>query len=219
MEGSSTMDSTQFAFEERATGYMVLRDLVTKKPNRETLQHCVAENVFKVFPYIETNDEIAKLCDKMHAFCTDFNDVELEQLAKEYSYMFEINTKQNVYPYESPHKSADKLMMQKCVLSFRAFLDRYSLESGNKKEPDDSLANELDFLVQTSIKAIDANVDEALYILKDQKSFYEMHLNTWIKSFTDLLFEKSSNEYYKKLSKLLELFIAEDYKQVQNALA
>lgn len=208
------MDNVKYNIEGRAVVFLLLVELFSNTPTSTLFIKLNDENIFDLLPYLDV-EEINQACCKLKEIINDVSDRNIIQLQEEYNNLFVINTSKNVYQWESPHRSADSTFMGREVLSFTAFLKRYNLEATNKKEPLDSVSNEFAFMYHLSILASHADsFKKTLWIIKDQKSFYELHINMWVDKFLSLMFNKAENCYFKEIAVLTKHILCEDYKSL-----
>lgn len=208
------MDNVKYYIEGRAVVFLLLVELFSNAPTSTLFIKLNDENIFDLLPYLDVA-EINQACCTLKEIINDVSDRNIMQLQEEYNSLFVINTNKNVYQWESPHRSADSTFMGREVLSFTAFLKRYNLEATNKKEPLDSVSNEFAFMYHLSILAARADsFNKTLWIIKDQKSFYELHINMWVDKFLSLMINKAEHCYFKEIAVLAKHILHEDYKSL-----
>jgi putative dimethyl sulfoxide reductase chaperone len=130
----------------------------------------------------------------------------LQELGSDYAVMcLGANQSDGADPYESVHRSPDRIMMQdewEQVLYLYAELGLH--RSDKTKEPEDHLALELECMAHLCDRAAEAlesgNPEEAAWAHGKQISFLDQHLLQWVPSFTDAVLRLAKTEFYRAVA-------------------
>ena len=117
--------------------------------------------------------------------------------------------------YESVYRSQSGLMMQEETLAVRKkYMEAGLVVHPDRSFPDDHIGAELEFVFYLCQKAGEAQKMEELFPwLKLQQVFFQDHLNQWVPSLCDRLYEEAGSPYFKGVAKMTKGFIAWDFEE------
>lgn len=104
-------------------------------------------------------------------------------------------------PYESVHRSVDRLVFEEQTLQVRAVYARHGLAAPRlDREPDDHIGLELDLLATLSLRAMDAldagDAATAQDLQEAQREFLTDHLLRWAPGLFLTVEERADTEFY-----------------------
>ena len=110
-------------------------------------------------------------------------------------------------PYESVHRSVDRLVFEEQTLQVRAVYAEHGLAAPRlDREPDDHIGLELDLLATLSLRAIDAlEADDpaaADALQAAQRSFLVDHLLRWAPGLMRLIEDQADTDFYRGVGAL-----------------
>jgi DMSO reductase family type II enzyme chaperone len=142
---------------------------------------------------------------------TGFADMEAAYLSA-----FELDMPSSPCPlYEGSHvQGADRSAI---LLEVKSFYGHFGLAvAEDKREPEDHLTAELEFMQFLAAKQADAEQggrDPAPYV-RAQRDFVERHLANWLPSFAATAEQRVASPFYKALSRLAASFVSLDFQHV-----
>lgn len=118
-------------------------------------------------------------------------------------------------PYGSVYLEDHRKLMGASTTEVRQHYLQIGLDlSLDFKEAPDHICAELEFmhvLVHQAIAAVDAGERELLATsVRQQRTFLERHLGAWVPAFADKVAEHARTEFYRLLSSVVRVFVAED---------
>ncbi|MDR1184724.1 MAG: molecular chaperone TorD family protein [Coriobacteriales bacterium] len=200
--------------------YQLLQSLFGNEPNREILEQFTAditENAVSLF-FEESASEtadflalIAKVRDELNVGGEDF----VDSLRSEYTRLFIGPASLPSPPWESVHKSGEKLLLQKETLEVRMVYKRNGFVSKTyPHEPDDHIGIELDFMYrlseQTSASLEADNLEGARSLISEQQAFLVEHLLAWVGKFAVGLKKYKTDSFYAITAVFLDAFLNAD---------
>lgn len=110
-------------------------------------------------------------------------------------------------PYESVHRSVDRLVFEAQTLQVRAVYARHGLAAPSlDREPDDHIGLELDLLATLSLRAMDAlDADDAASareLQAAQRSFLDEHLLRWAPGLLRTIEDRADTDFYRGVGAL-----------------
>jgi len=131
----------------------------------------------------------------------------LTELAVDYAKMFAGFAKDCPFPYESVYTSEERLMMQEARDEVLELYRQEKFEAYlQNSEPEDHLANELEFMVFLNQKMaenlIDGEMKLALKYQDKQKGFLETHLNNWVPLLCKDMEKMAQTDFYRGIAKI-----------------
>lgn len=110
-----------------------------------------------------------------------------------------------VSPYESVHRSVDRLVFESETMQVRAFYRRFGLQSERlNKDPDDHVALECAFLAHLAVRAldvIDADADPTHFV-DGYRRFIAEHAGEWLPDYFDQVGQHADTDFYRGLAAL-----------------
>ncbi len=143
-----------------------------------------------------------------------WEDTQLD-LARDYARTFighGVNGRSAAYPYESVHTSEKRLLMQDARDEVLAVYRANNLKKDKSwRDCEDHIALELEFMqvmAKRTAKALShGQEDEAIEMLRTQRSFLENHLANWVPIFVHDIMEWSETDFYRGAGELLLGFV------------
>jgi TorA maturation chaperone TorD len=200
--------------------YQLLQSLFGNEPNREILEQFTAdvtENAISLFfeesvPNVsEFLGLIAKVRDELNTDDKSF----VDNLRSEYTRLFIGPASLPSPPWESVHKSGEKLLMQKETLEVRMIYKRNGFVSkAYPHEPDDHIGIELDFMYRLSGRISESletdNLERASSLISEQQAFLAEHLLAWVGKFATGLKKHKADSFYAITAMFLDAFLNAD---------
>lgn len=138
-----------------------------------------------------------------------------EQIRSDHAYLYGHTAVAKVAPYESVHRGLEGLVFDEQTLEVREAYRSLQLQAPRlNKEPDDHIGLELDFIAQTSLKALDAldadSPDEAERYVRIGAAFLREHLQQWAPEMLTRMAEEARTQFMRGIG-LLSLGALETY--------
>lgn len=206
--------------EARELTYRIISAGFIKPPSADLLKLTIHERLFDFFPLEIDAEQFQQGLTQLKQWCSQVQDDRLEaileQLKADYNRLFVGPNHLLAPPWESVYLTEERLTFDQMTLDVREFYRRHDLEFALlNKEPDDHFGVELEFmaeLINRQLQHIEkGQVDEAHYLVKEQKAFLREHLTQWTPHFTQSVLESAQTDYYQGLARLAHDFIAWDY--------
>lgn len=208
----------------RQFAYDVLRRLFMEEPTPELLRY-LSEAGLALFP---CEDSLPVMADAVSAMQTDLQarnlqagSEDFEDLHWDFTRLFIGPEAPPVAPWESTYVSRDKLLFQESTLAVKSFYQKYGFELGHKEfEAADHIGYELDFMWNLSQKIVECTelkaelTDESKVLLQASSLFLNDHLLAFITPFCRDLHNHANTSFYRQLSALLEPFLRNDQKKI-----
>lgn len=208
----------------RQFAYDVLRRLFMEEPTPELLRY-LSEAGLALFP---CEDSLPVMADAVSAMQTDLQarnlqagSEDFEDLHWDFTRLFIGPEAPPVAPWESTYVSRDKLLFQESTLAVKSFYQKYGFELGHKEfEAADHIGYELDFMWNLSQKIVECTeltaelTDESKVLLQASSLFLNNHLLAFITPFCRDLHNHANTPFYRQLSALLEPFLRNDQKKI-----
>jgi TorA maturation chaperone TorD len=139
----------------------------------------------------------------------------LEELAADYAGLFLNAGAAPVHPYESVYRSPANLLMQEAWDEVRLTYAAHGLAlSGERREPEDYLGYEMEFmshLCSRAIEACEVNDRQAVQAnLQSQREFLAKHLLLWAPQFGEELVRNATTDFYRALGGMICEFLREE---------
>lgn len=148
--------------------------------------------------------------------CIDhLDDAKYKEIAIDYAKLFCGFSPMAPFPYESIFLGEQRLLMQApCIEVQRVYAENgYAPDPDDGNEPADHITNEfryLAFLLRSAAEALEqGNAQAAEECLAQKGRFAAEHLQLWIPSFCREIREKSSTDFFRAFSLLLEQVVAD----------
>ncbi|BBV01771.1 molecular chaperone [Providencia hangzhouensis] len=210
----------------RQFAYDVLRRLFMEEPTPELLSY-LSDSGLLLFPCDEALPAMKNAINEMHKDLNNrriqANTEDFENLHWDFTRLFIGPEAPPAAPWESTYVSRDKLLFQESTLAVKSFYEQYGvhLPEGDM-EAADHIGYELDFMWHLSLRItefIDSeteNVDwtKVNALLLGSATFLNTHLLAFITPFCRSMYNHAETVFYRQLSSLLELFLRNDIKKI-----
>lgn len=205
-------------FEERSQTYLFLSQIFYRELSTEVIEQ-LAHMDYRVESENENLKQGYRLLHRFFSFCE--NDART-QLAVEYARIFlsagvYTENRQIAAPYESVFTSPERLMMQEARDDvYQIYLrDGFSVNP-DRREPDDHLAFELEYLANLSSRTVIAleqdDVGELFSLVEKQSSFIAQHLLNWLPPLREAAGHFAQLTFYIGMLLVTEGYLQEDLK-------
>lgn len=183
----------------------LLGKIVFTYPEREWLQPLFEQGVFEEAPFGAEQPEVAAGLKLLDSWSQQYvrvpGSATLEELRSDYTRLFIGPDHLLAAPWESVHRSVDRLLFQEQTLQVREWYRRYGLEAVNLyREPDDHVGLELALLSHIATLAAEAadSRDEAALsrYLEAERSFVAEHPITWVPLWCELVIRQARTDFY-----------------------
>jgi TorA maturation chaperone TorD len=200
--------------------YQLLQSLFGNEPNLEIINQLSADI---------TKDAISLLFNDSRQEVTDFQslienaqdglaagaNVLISNLRGEYTKLFLGPAPLPSPPWESVHKSGEKLLLQKETLAVRiAYRRNGFISKAYPHEPDDHIGIELDFMYRLSAQTTERlevdDLEKMSSLIKEQQNFLDEHLLTWGDKFAAGLKKHDADSFYTITAEFLVAFLNVD---------
>lgn len=153
----------------------------------------------------------------------NMSDEDYKKLKEEYHRLFIGPGHLPAPPWESVYLSKEKIIFDEHTLAVRDFYKKWGVNTKEfKKEPDDHIGFELEFVSILIGKSIDAlnenNIIKLKAAMSAQKEFFEKHILLWVEEFADKLFNNTEEKFYKGLALFTIEYINMDFQLLKDIL-
>jgi len=161
-------------------------------PTREFVDHIAREDLFGHWPLTGGSDiDYKPTLDILRRFFVAWRPAFLNDLEQDYTALFIGLEHTLAPPYESVYLSRDHIIFERQTLDVRNHYTRAGLEIPNiRKEPDDHIGYELQFVAHCCQGAPESGMDEL-------RAFLRSHLLKWAFQFTDRVVDHAISDYYR----------------------
>lgn len=220
------MDDRLEVEELKAQGMylIVIGALISNCPEHEQLLQLASEDVFSAIPFAEDQPSTQEGARLLNSWLSTYEESKLDALRADYMKLFEGPGMPKAPLWESVYTNEEEnLIFQEETLYVRDWYKRYGLQIQNLyKEPDDSIAYELQFIGHLTSKAADAllegNDEEAREILEARQRFCSKHLLCWGFEWCILAAKEAGTTFYEGLAHLVEGILTELKQQPKGGL-
>lgn len=214
----------------RSTVYTFLSSFYNAVPKEEFVAKLMSES------FMMELMELSKLADGeikegtllLDQFITLNRDKDLEkltdELAVEFTRLFR-GIKEGYSPpppYESVYLGEGRVMGLATQRVMRLYLRAGLALMEEYGGPPDYIGTELKFLALTSYREAESwkknDREEAIRLLRVQKSFLEEHVLAWIPKFCDVVLKEAESDFYRGVAKLTRGYLRLDAEQVKEIL-
>ncbi|EMJ7518774.1 molecular chaperone TorD family protein [Providencia rettgeri] len=220
MNNISTFDylyARQFAYD-------VLRRLLIEEPTPELLNY-LDNTGLALFPCDEAlpamKNAIEEMGKDLQSRTLQANADSFEDLHWDFTRLFIGPEAPPAAPWESTYVSRDKLLFQENTLAVKTFYQKYGFQlPEGDMEAADHIGFELDFmwnLSQRIVAIVDVGNElgeDAKKLLLGSSAFLDTHLLAFITPFCRAMHNHAETLFYRQLSSLLELFLRNDLKRI-----
>lgn len=212
--------------EARIFAYDFLRRAFWVEPSLEYLRWITQEGYLEAFPFQTENDEIKKGIQSLKNYIRTHDvlqEREFDALHWDYTRMFIGPDKLLAPLWESAYVQENRLLFQEQTLKVRqAYLKYNVLPKQFKREADDHLGLELDFMYQLSVHALNAvskgDLSRLTLLLDDQKTFLFEHLLKWVPDLSKAIIESANLDFYRAMANILKGFCTVDFEALKELL-
>lgn len=203
------------------------------EPVQEENKEMVTESFWRQFPLEAANEQIGSGLQQLVTCTSKLEQQDIEKAAEkvnvEYTELFIGPGIPKAPPWESFYNTRKKLFFGTTAFVMKDLLDKQGLESKNRgSQPEDHLGLELLYLTVLTQKMQDQDIQSQVTSIKDQLSFMNEHLLSWIPQLYEDAKNNGSVGFYSGFlemiwgtllwdKELLEEFLAE-YGEKEEAL-
>jgi len=217
---SSLPDQTDW--EMLQTGASMLCGLLGRVlfsyPERDWLKPILEHDLFDEVPFASEQPDVVSALALLGPWSNDHRgelaQESLDQLRADYTRLFIGPDRVLAPPWESVHRSVDRLLFQEQTLQVREWYRRFGLEVANiYREPDDHVALELALLSHVAglaAKAAEDRDEAALLRLIDaERDFLAQHPVNWVPEWSEMVVRQARTVFYRGVALLTRGAIAE----------
>jgi TorA maturation chaperone TorD len=197
--------------------YQLLHSLFGNEPSREILGQLTADitqdavSLFFEEPKQKVSNFLGLIAKTQDGLVAGNADTFIDSLRSEYTRLFIGPASLPSPPWESVHKSGEKLLLQKETLEVRIAYRRNGFVSKTyPHEPDDHIGIELDFMYHLSAQTTENlgtdDLEKMRSLIEEQQSFLDEHLLTWGDKFAAGLKKHDANSFYTITAEFLVAF-------------
>ncbi len=182
-----------------AAAWTVLSRVLLKAPTQDALDTIREPGMLSEWPLDPAKDEHTAAGLAVLARST-----EDETLVKrDYNRLFVGPDRLKAAPWESVHRSEEKLLFEEETLQVRAAYREFGLAAPRlNQEPDDHIGLELEFLATLATRALDDPELSGRYLAAIEE-FLSDHLLQWVFTLSDLIVANADTEFMKGIAHLL----------------
>ncbi|MBM4765342.1 molecular chaperone TorD family protein [Bacillus sp. B15-48] len=178
------------------------------KPVQEENKKLVTEEFWRNFPLEVANEQIKSGLEQLIKCTSNLDEQNLlkavEEVNVEYTELFIGPGAPKAPPWESFYNTRKKLFFGTTAFVMKDLLNKQGLESKNSgRQPEDHLGLELLYLAVLTEKLHDQDIESQVNNIKDQLSFMDEHLLSWIPNLYDDAKESASVGFYSGLLQLI----------------
>ena len=208
------------AHEWRGHLYSLMGLAYYRQPTREFIEGLAANDPFTSAPLMSANEQIRRglqtLSASLESFRQGVSERDLEQLQWDHFQMFIGSGMPQAPPWESFHRTEEKLMFSHHTVEVRAFYERFGLVSERKdQEPEDHIGLELEFMAHLCERhgacLRRSDLEEASLTLQAQRDFLSEHLLTWAPQFCQDVCRCAQSDFFVGMADLTEGFLTWDH--------
>lgn len=227
-------------FAYRGYVYSLMHLVFSGKPTQEILNNVHSDKTFDMIDFFiklnqagiaqggvsadeQSDDAIRKLKNFLDKESSMDAENCITELCAEYTRLFLVPGPGFVYPWESPHITTSKMMLQETTLDVRNYYHAAGLRLRSEKHfPDDHIAAMMDYMGRMSQRVYSAFVEgsdsEVIEDLKTQKIFAEKHIANWDKLFAEGIEGKAQNSLYAVFSAAMVAIVDLDIKCIPSVI-
>ena len=186
------------ALDAFAASYTVLSRVLLSAPAQETLDRTRTPELLAEWPMPPT-DPTRRGLDALSRSREAGEDA--VAVKRDYNRLFVGPERLLAPPYESVHRSRDRLVFEAETLQVRAFYARFGLAAPRQgREPDDHIGLELELMATLCLRSLDAlevgDADGAAVLVAAQREFLAEHLLVWAPHLMELIVEHADTAFY-----------------------
>lgn len=186
------------ALDAFAASYTVLSRLLLSAPSQEVLDRTRDPELLADWPMPPTEPTrrgLGGLSRSREA------GEDAAAVKRDYSRLFVGPDRLLAPPYESVHRSRDRLVFETETFKVRAFYARFGLVAPRQgREPDDHIGLELELMATLCLRALDAleveDASRAEVLVGAQREFLVEHLLAWGPDLMDLIVAHADTDFY-----------------------
>lgn len=191
--------------------------LLLNEGTAETLAPVADPDLYERAPYGAGRSDVQAGIGKLRQWATSFqtNPSEASQAVRADAVRLFLGPRHPwAAPWESVHRTRERMIFQDSTLDVRARYRAFGLEAKQLgREPDDSMALELEFLAIVLGREGKArrrhDIVEAQCCADEAASFYREHIGRWYVSWCNAVDEHVNTEFYRGVSLLTRGFLEE----------
>ncbi len=207
----------------RQFGYSILRRVFIEPPSAEFAEMLNDPEVSEAFPYRSASKSVEEGFEVIHGHLSEDSAHSTEgilTLQDDYNQLFIGPGKLPCPPWEAVYRSEKRRVFQKETMAVRRAYEAYELQPEKfKREPDDHIALELDFMGKLceyfGDHVKDKKYAKARNILNNQVEFLDNHLLKWVPQFVADIQGAAWTELYKGAASVLEGFLVKEREYIE----
>lgn len=198
-QGAVHEDAALEMLDAFAAVWTVLSRVLLTSPTQETLDAIRQPEMLADWPLDADQDE--HTAAGLAALGRSTEDAAL--VKRDYNRLFVGPDKLKAAPWESVHRSEEKLLFEEETLQVRAAYREFGLAAPRlNREPDDHIGLELEFLATLATRALDDPERTGRYTAAIEE-FLTDHLLQWVFTLTDLMLANTETEFLRGIAHLL----------------
>lgn len=207
--------------------FTLLGRAIHGKPDRELFASMADEQVFETVPFVKAG-RAERARSHLQAWCSScsrpFSDSDFERITVEYARLF-VGARRVAAPlWESVYFNRERMVFQKQTFQVREAYRAYGLQADRfGHEPDDHLSNELLFVAKLAHEArrcVEHDDDSGTAsVMGDLLEFLQNHLLAWVGTWSELTFEKATNDFYRGYALLVRASCEEAERSAKGEMA
>lgn len=203
MSGAVTDSVRAGRLDALATAWTVLARLLLAPPGEESLANVRDAAMLAEWPLHDEDSDTGVTLLAQSA--SRGEDVEL--VRSDFRRLFVGPESLQAPPWESVHRSPDRLLFEEQTFQVREWYARHGLVAPRlNREPDDHIGLELDFLATLLLRAMEAlddgRDDDALALLADHDSFLATHVLPWAPELMGQIRRGAQTSFYRGVGAL-----------------
>lgn len=218
-------------FYAREFALDILRRFFIEEPSQEYMKQLVQMNMIDLFPFQEESKGIKAGVKEIKDYLSNHNpgsiEKHFENLHWDYTRMFIGPFEIQAAPWESFYVTKERLLFQRTTMDVRKLYKKYGFQTAQTNiEADDHIGLELDFLFHLNQLCItsgesrtETSIREIMYLLEEQQSFLDDHLEEFVPRFSDLVIEHADTGMFKGMAKLLRHYLEIDAQVLKELLS
>lgn len=201
----------------RSYVYVLLACLYRREPDEEILSalsegqqlSCLFEDLSSLLPVAaELEADIAAHTHERNAY--------QERLRDDYNRLFVGPGPLLAPPWESVHRSRERLLFGEQTLAVRAFYHSFGLKAAKQEqEPEDHIALEMEFAGWLCQQAANAeSAEQASVFIDGHRKFLVRHMLEWVPAFCKAVSRSSETVFFSQLAILTMLWLNDEKEAV-----
>lgn len=188
---------TAEALERRAALYHLFGGLLLECAAEATLREIAARGVLLALAE-EASGDVGDALRRMHAALAEGS---IEPVRTDHALLFLGGSRDGAPPFESVHRSADRMVWQGPAESVLRAYARAGLGYDDMTSlPPDHVGRELLFLATLDVASLSADDDRAAELSAARRSFLDEHVLSWVPGFLAEVRGRAATPFYQALA-------------------